>query len=87
MGAHCVQQNQASASSGREAQSRSPTSPRASGEHDSCDIGENFLAVLRVSTHLLKACRYEKDWMKPVNPDKVPRLDDSKLAKYPPGYR
>jgi hypothetical protein len=31
--------------------------------------------------------RYEKDWMRPVNPNKVPKLDETKLAHYPPGYR
>lgn len=31
--------------------------------------------------------RYEKDWMKPVNPNRVPKLDETKLAKYPAGYR
>ena len=30
---------------------------------------------------------YEKDWMKPVNPNKVPKLDEAKLLTYPPGYR
>ena len=31
--------------------------------------------------------RYEKDWLKPVNPNKIPRLDEAKLATYPVGYR
>jgi hypothetical protein len=30
---------------------------------------------------------YEKDKLIPVNPAKVPRLDESKLLTYPPGYR
>ena len=30
---------------------------------------------------------YEKDWLRPVNPNKVPRLDEAKLATYPNGYR
>jgi hypothetical protein len=31
--------------------------------------------------------RYEKDWMRPVNPNKVPKLDEVKLAQYKVGYR
>jgi hypothetical protein len=30
---------------------------------------------------------YEKDKLIPVNPSKVPKLDDEKLATYPSGYR
>jgi hypothetical protein len=30
---------------------------------------------------------YEKDKLLPVDPRKVPELDDEKLAKFPPGYR
>lgn len=30
---------------------------------------------------------YEKDWLKPVNPNKIPKLDEAQLAKYPSGYR
>ena len=30
---------------------------------------------------------YEKDKLIPVNPAKVPVLDEQKLATYPPGYR
>ena len=30
---------------------------------------------------------YEKDKMIPVNPNHVPKLDEAKLATYPPGYK
>ncbi len=30
---------------------------------------------------------YEKDKMIPVNPNKIPKLDEAKLSKYSPGYR
>ena len=30
---------------------------------------------------------YEKDKLIPVNPTKVPQLDEAKLSTYPPGYR
>ena len=30
---------------------------------------------------------YEKDILKPVNPSKVPKLDQKDLDKFPPGYR
>lgn len=30
---------------------------------------------------------YEKDKMIPVNPNKIPFLDEEKLARFPPGYR
>ena len=31
--------------------------------------------------------RYEKDWIKPVDPNKMPKLDEAKLKTYPAGYR
>lgn len=30
---------------------------------------------------------YEKDKLVPVNPNRIPRLDEEKLKTYPPGYR
>lgn len=30
---------------------------------------------------------YEKDKLIPVNPAKVPQLDEATLGKFPPGYR
>ena len=30
---------------------------------------------------------YEKDKLLPVNPNKVPKLDEKKLEQYPSGYR
>lgn len=62
------------------------TLPKENGVPGLSDIGRNNCSFVG-STLLVIDSRYEKDWMRPVNPNKIPKFDEAKLATYPPGYR
>lgn len=51
-------------------------------KQDAPDSGEPAMWLAKMTRHW-----YEKDKMIPVDPRKVPKLDDSKLDTYPVGYR